>query len=118
MFQLRYSRNPMDLFKIIRHCLATEMKLVAQIESLSGAPMNMGGARGMMDIDIVSEMAQQIEGLRRRTQETAEDLRKIEQEQESFAICYHECTKLNVHLNHVVSQPQLQKNMELDKLRR
>lgn len=28
-------------------------------------------------------------------QESGEDLRRMEQEQESFALQYHECTKLN-----------------------
>jgi hypothetical protein len=45
--------------------------------------------------DSNAEIAQQLEFLRRRTQETGEDLRKMEQEQEAFALQYHECTKLN-----------------------
>jgi hypothetical protein len=34
-FQQRYSHNPMSLFRIIRHCLGTEMKLVQQVENVS-----------------------------------------------------------------------------------
>jgi len=45
--------------------------------------------------DSNAEIAQQLDYLRRRTQETGEDLRKMEQEQEAFALQYHECTKLN-----------------------
>lgn len=45
--------------------------------------------------DIMSELAQQLDLLRRRTHDTAEDLRKMEQDQEAFALHYHECTKIN-----------------------
>lgn len=45
--------------------------------------------------DANTEIAQQLDNLRRHTQETGEDLRRMEQEQESFALQYHECTKLN-----------------------
>lgn len=31
--QQRYSSNPLTLFRIIRHCLNTEMKLVQQVEN-------------------------------------------------------------------------------------
>ncbi|KDR18762.1 hypothetical protein L798_06440 [Zootermopsis nevadensis] len=33
MFRQRYSHNPLGLFRIIRHCLSTEMKLVQQVEN-------------------------------------------------------------------------------------
>ena len=50
---------------------------------------------GLLVPDSNAEIAQQLDFLRRRTQETGEDLRKMEQEQEAFALQYHECTKLN-----------------------
>jgi len=34
-FQQRYSHNPLSLYRIIRHCLNTEMKLVQQVENVS-----------------------------------------------------------------------------------
>nr|KAF7389710.1 hypothetical protein H0235_018194 [Vespula pensylvanica] len=114
-FRQRYSQNPATLFKIIRHCLGTEMKLVAQVENLGGL-MNMAAGRvGLMVGDAVAEIAQQVEVLRRKTQETGEDLRKMEQEQEAFAISYHECTKLNAHLQHLATQPQNQQSLDLEK---
>lgn len=92
------------------------MKLVAQIENIGGALMNMAGGRvGLMVGDAVAEIAQQVEGLRRRTQETGEDLRRMEQEQEAFAISYHECTKLNTHLQHLATQAQSQQSLDLEK---
>lgn len=45
--------------------------------------------------DAMSELAQQLELLRRKTAETGEELRKIEHMQEDFALQYHECTKIN-----------------------
>lgn len=39
-------------------------------------------------------MRQQIEALIQRTKESANDLSKMKQEQESFALNYHECSKL------------------------
>lgn len=44
---------------------------------------------------IMSEIVFQLNTFKDRTLETGEDLRKLEQEQESFALQYHECTKLN-----------------------
>jgi STAT protein, all-alpha domain len=49
---------------------------------------------GSQDI-IQAEINQQLEYLRIRTQKTGEECRRIEQEQEAFALQYHECTKLN-----------------------
>ncbi|KAG8033982.1 hypothetical protein G9C98_008463 [Cotesia typhae] len=116
MFRQRYNTNPTTLFRIIRHCLGTEMKLVAQVENLGGALMSMAHGRvGMMVGDSVTEIAQQVEALRRRTQETGEDLRKMEQEQEAFAISYHECTKLNAHLQQLATHPQNQQSIDAEK---
>ncbi|XP_046749375.1 signal transducer and activator of transcription 5B isoform X1 [Diprion similis] len=116
MFRQRYSQNPTALFKIITHCLGTETKLVAQVENVGGALMNMAGGRGLMvGMDVIAEIAQQVDALRRRTQETGEDLRRMEQEQEAFAISYHDCTKLSTHLQHLSTQPQNQQSLELEK---
>ncbi|XP_058798217.1 signal transducer and activator of transcription 5B [Phymastichus coffea] len=113
-FRQRYTSHPVALFKIIRHCLGTEMNLVSQVENLSGTLMNMAGNRSLMG-DSHAEIAQQLDSLRRRTQETGEDLRKMEQEQESFAIAYHDCTKLNAHLQSISTQPQNQQTIEIEK---
>jgi len=119
MFRQRYSHNPLGLYRLIRHCLNTEMKLVQQVEN---AALGRGGIvdPGLPLItDSNAEIAQQLDYLRRRTQETGEDLRKMEQEQEAFALQYHECTKLNAHLQHLQTQPQNEQNVELErKLRR
>jgi signal transducer and activator of transcription 5B len=56
-------------------------------------------APGMMSAGLAAdttaiEILQQLEIFRGRTQVTCEELRKLEQEQESFALQYHECSKL------------------------
>ncbi|CAB3370080.1 Hypothetical predicted protein [Cloeon dipterum] len=58
-----------------------------------------------------AEITTQIEYLRSRTQKTAEDCRHIEQQQESFAIKYHECTKVNAQLQHLATQPRTPINL-------
>ena len=45
--------------------------------------------------DTASEIIQQIQYLRQRVHDAGEDYEKMKQEQESFAIQYHECAKLN-----------------------
>ncbi|XP_026823730.1 signal transducer and activator of transcription 5B isoform X2 [Ooceraea biroi] len=115
-FRQRYAQNPMTLFRIIRHCLGTEMKVLSQVENLGGSLMNMADDRvNMMIGDAVAEIAQQVDLLRRKTFESGEDLRRMEQEQEAFALSYHECTKLNAHLQHLATQPQNQQSMDLEK---
>ena len=61
--------------------------------------------------DASGEILQQLEILRQRTQETSEDLRRMEQEQEAFALEYHELTKIQANLTHLQNQaPSQQKN--------
>lgn len=51
--------------------------------------------QGIVTDTVASEIVQQLERFRQRTQDTGEDLRKMEQEQEAFALQCHECSKLN-----------------------
>lgn len=135
MIRVKYSHDPMSLFRLVRHCLNTEMKLVQQA-SLNRGVGSQGGARpgvtspiaqGMPSshglgiaphTDPGAEIAQQVEYLRRRTQETGEDLRRMEQEQEAFALQYHECFKLKAQLQHLQTQLLNQPTIDLEKLRR
>ncbi|KAL0269585.1 UNVERIFIED_CONTAM: hypothetical protein PYX00_007268 [Menopon gallinae] len=115
-FRRRYSQEPHSLIRLVKQCLNNELKLVQQFES--------GIARGLslpIMPDAMSELTHQLETLRRRTQATAEELRKMEQEQEAFAIHYHDCTKINAHLQQLESQnpggqpTELQKKLKLNK---
>ncbi|KRT82459.1 hypothetical protein AMK59_3814 [Oryctes borbonicus] len=109
-FKQRHSNNPINLYNYIRQCLQTEMRLVkaASGEGLAGMPHLIHNTMG-------TEIIQQIEMLRIRTTETGEDLRKMEQEQEAFTIHYHDCTKLNAHIQQMQNQPTQQVQQTLQK---
>ncbi|XP_076056633.1 signal transducer and transcription activator Stat92E isoform X4 [Oratosquilla oratoria] len=113
MFKTRYLQNPLGLVHIIRSCLNTELKLVQQHENMVGGGGGM--LHPMMITDPCAEIVQQLDVLRRRTQETADELRGIEQEQEAFALQYHDCAKINAHLTHIQNQqPQTQQTREME----
>ena len=57
----------------------------------------------------------QLENLRQRTQDTGEYLRRMEQEQEAFALEYHELTKIQANLAHLQSQPQSPQHQDFEK---
>ncbi|XP_044268459.1 signal transducer and activator of transcription 5B isoform X2 [Tribolium madens] len=99
MFRQRYSSNPMQLFSYVRQCLATEMRLV---QAANGEALT--GLANLVISNSGTEVLHKIDILRRRTQDTADDLRRMEQEQESFALQYHECTKINAHIQQLSSQ--------------
>lgn len=111
-FQQRYANNPMSLINIIKHCLSTELKLVQQAEN---AGLDLGGGMNL----VAAQIAQSLEELKTRTRQTAEDLRRLEQDQEDFALKYHDCTKINAHINHLSSQPKTNQTVEtISNLRR
>ncbi|XP_026271411.1 signal transducer and activator of transcription 5B isoform X3 [Frankliniella occidentalis] len=112
LFKQRYARCPLDLFRLMRHCLNAELQVIRQVENVPVG--SVPPAAGLMP-DSVAEIAQQIDVLRHRTSETGKLLRQMEQEQEGFALHYHECTKLNAHLQHLQSQQPNQQNVELEK---
>ncbi|XP_046397100.1 signal transducer and activator of transcription 5B isoform X2 [Ischnura elegans] len=124
--RVKYAHDPMSLFRLVRHCLNTEMELVRQAGGqpggngamAQGTPNNHGMGMVPTQADSGAEIAQQVEYLRRRTHDTGEDLRKMEQEQETFSLQYHECFKLKAHLQHLQTQLLNQPNLDLDKLRR
>jgi len=124
----------MGLLRIIRHCLGTELKLVQQAENVIVSSkllvlalgiirmslvlqMTLGMASNQTTIlpDTSTEILQQLEILRQRTQETGEDLRRMEQEQEAFALEYHEMSKIQANLNHLQTQPQSPQRAEFEK---
>ncbi|XP_034234971.1 signal transducer and activator of transcription 5B-like isoform X3 [Thrips palmi] len=111
-FKQRYARCPLDLFRLMRHCLNSELKVIQQVENVPMGSMPPG--TGLMP-DSAAEIAQQVDVLRHRTTETGKLLRQMEQEQENFALHYHECTKLKAHLQHLQSQLINQQNIELEK---
>jgi len=73
-----------------------ELKIVQQVESF---PHVGGMIEASGKFDIITEIAREIDRLRQSTQQTRDAMRKMEQDQESFAIHYHECTKTNGKCN-------------------
>ena len=65
--------------------------------------------------DASGEILQQLEILRQRTQDTSEDLRRMEQEQEAFALEYHELTKIQANLTHLQNQAPSQQRNDFEK---
>ncbi len=65
--------------------------------------------------DASGEILQQLDILRQRTQETSEDLRRMEQEQEAFALEYHELTKIQANLTHLQNQTPSQHKNDFEK---
>lgn len=65
--------------------------------------------------DASGEILQQLEQLRQRTQDTGEDLRRMEQEQEAFALEYHELTKIQANLTHLQTQAPSPQKMDFEK---
>ncbi|XP_071530717.1 signal transducer and activator of transcription 5B isoform X2 [Panulirus ornatus] len=110
-FKTRYlNNNPLALVSIIRECLKTELHLVQQHESMLGAVTQTTS----MIMEPCAEIVSELEILHRRTRETADELRHLEQEQESFALQYHDCTKINAHLSHIQSQERNTQNREME----
>lgn len=111
LFRQRYSTNPMQLFGYVRQCLATEYRIIqGTTGDIATGPTNLPTTSNS-----ATEVLHKIDILRRRTQETADDLRRMEQEQEAFTIQYHECTKLNAtiqQLNTQASTPQNQQALQ------
>ncbi|XP_050310065.1 signal transducer and activator of transcription 5B isoform X2 [Anthonomus grandis grandis] len=98
VFKMGYSQNPIQLVHLVRQRLATEMKFLQQ----AGADF-MGMGTGLLSNN-AAEVLHKLDDLRRRTQSTSEDTRRLEQEQEAFALQYHECTKISAHIQTLTTQ--------------
>ncbi|XP_064471911.1 signal transducer and activator of transcription 5B-like isoform X3 [Ornithodoros turicata] len=112
-FKQNYSHNPGALIRVIKNCLATELRIVQHAEN----PCHRLAPHVAGPQDPHTEICQQLEKLRRRTQlqalETEEELRRMIQIQESFVIQYQECQKLQALYQQQSAQPTGQANMEL-----
>ena len=78
------------------HASCSRLSVDASVPLLAQTGLQ-GMAPGGMPLvpDTASEIIQQIQYLRQRVHDAGEDYEKMKQEQESFAIQYHECAKLN-----------------------
>ncbi|CAB1312169.1 unnamed protein product, partial [Coregonus sp. 'balchen'] len=92
-----YDRCPLELVRCIKHILHTEQRLVQEATNAIGG----GGGGGTMDS--LSQRHQQInqtfEELRVATQETENELRKLQHNQEYFIIQYQENLRIQAQLS-------------------
>uniref|UniRef100_A0A3B4CBU2 Signal transducer and activator of transcription n=1 Tax=Pygocentrus nattereri TaxID=42514 RepID=A0A3B4CBU2_PYGNA len=96
-----YDRCPLELVRCIKHILYTEQRLVREANN-SSSPLG-----GM--IDSMSQKYQQInqafEELRILTQDTENDLRKLQHNQEYFIIQYQESLRIQAQLTSLATLP-------------
>uniref|UniRef100_A0A8C4HTP3 Signal transducer and activator of transcription n=1 Tax=Dicentrarchus labrax TaxID=13489 RepID=A0A8C4HTP3_DICLA len=96
-----YDRCPLELVRCIKHILYTEQRLVREATN-SSSPVG-----GMMDS--MSQKYQQInqafEELRLLTQDTENDLRKLQHNQEYFIIQYQESLRIQAQLTSLATLP-------------
>lgn len=114
-FRQLYTHNPFSLVRIITHCLNTEMNMIQLAEN---PPVQGDVANAGVPLDRHHEIVQTLENLRKRTQETEEDLRKMHLDQESFVIQYQDSNKLQAHITQVTSQPNGQHEEAIRELKR
>uniref|UniRef100_A0A8C4ZL92 Signal transducer and activator of transcription n=1 Tax=Gadus morhua TaxID=8049 RepID=A0A8C4ZL92_GADMO len=97
-----YDRCPLELVRCIKHILYTEQRLVREATNVSEEP------EGAM-MDSMSHKYQQInqafEELRLLTQDTENDLRKLQHNQEYFIIQYQESLRIQAQLSSLASLP-------------
>uniref|UniRef100_A0A8C6KIT2 Signal transducer and activator of transcription n=1 Tax=Nothobranchius furzeri TaxID=105023 RepID=A0A8C6KIT2_NOTFU len=96
-----YDRCPLELVRCIKHILYTEQRLIREATN-SSSPVG-----GMMDS--MSQKYQQInqafEELRLLTQDTENDLRKLQHNQEYFIIQYQESLRIQAQLTSLATLP-------------
>ncbi|MEQ2273965.1 Signal transducer and activator of transcription 5A, partial [Xenotaenia resolanae] len=101
VFQSTYDRCPLELVRCIKHILYTEQRLIREATN-SSSPVG-----GMMDS--MSQKYQQInqafEELRLLTQDTENDLRKLQHNQEYFIIQYQESLRIQAQLSSLAALP-------------
>lgn len=97
-----YDRCPLELVRCIKHILQSEQRLVQEATNASSGS-------GSQAMDTLSQRHQQInqafEELRLATQETENELRKLQQSQEYFIIQYQENMRIQAQLSSLSSLP-------------
>ncbi|KAJ0060362.1 hypothetical protein NL108_010139, partial [Boleophthalmus pectinirostris] len=97
-----YDRSPLELVRCIRHILQSEKRLVQNATNASC------GTEGQ-SMDSLSQRHQQInqafEELRLATQETENELRKLQHSQEYFIIQYQENLRIQAQISSLASLP-------------
>ncbi|XP_031696565.1 signal transducer and activator of transcription 5B-like [Anarrhichthys ocellatus] len=101
-----YDRCPLELVRCIKHILHSEQRLVQEATNASCGS-------GVQAMDSLSQRHQQInqsfEELRLATQETENELRKLQHSQEYFIIQYQENLRIQAQLSSLSSLPQAER---------
>ncbi|CAL8284329.1 unnamed protein product [Merluccius merluccius] len=97
-----YDRSPLELVRCIKHILHSEQRLVQEATNVSC------GSGGQV-LDSLSQRHQQInqafEELRLATQESENELRKLQHSQEYFIIQYQENIRIQAQISSLASLP-------------
>lgn len=104
-FRDLYSENPMNLVRVVKVCLETEEALVHMAESPSSP--NGVAFQGRLDQIVGQEIQQQVEALMAKTEQTDQDLRKMQMQQEQFVIDYQVQERIARTICQLEQQPDL-----------
>ncbi|XP_017338848.1 signal transducer and activator of transcription 5B [Ictalurus punctatus] len=94
-----YEPCPMELVRCIKHILYTEQRLVQEASNVSST----GGGATDTTPQKYQQINQMFEELRAMTQETENDLRKLQHSQEYFIIQYQESLRIQAQLSSLAS---------------
>lgn len=124
--QQRYTLDPLSLYRYIRHCLTIEQSLVDSTTTPSTAAA--GGVtsssslayphESLPDPNTTPEIMEKLSLIKHKTMETGDILRRMEQEQEAFALKCHDRQKLEgiIHLHRMQQgQPPTQQSLTIEK---
>lgn len=98
--QSLYSNTPLQLVKEIKSCLAQEQRLVHEAEN----PVKNKDPSSDQSTELHKQIATLIERAREKTQITDNDLKQLQNQQESFIIQYQNQLKVNAHIQQVEKQ--------------
>lgn len=110
-FKHLYAQNARALFKTIQACLTQEMRIVQQNDPM-GSPGRVDSLGGAGYNQNASDILRDLEALRARAQNTAATLHKMDNEQESFNLSYHDCAKITTHIDYLRTAEASAKNLE------
>ncbi|XP_062859968.1 signal transducer and activator of transcription 5B [Trichomycterus rosablanca] len=100
-----YEACPMELVRCIKHILYTEQRLVQEASNVNSA----GGGAADGTPQKYQQINQTFEELRVMTQETENDLRKLQHNQEYFIIQYQESLRIQAQLSNLASLPRAER---------
>ncbi|ELU15383.1 hypothetical protein CAPTEDRAFT_114078 [Capitella teleta] len=94
-FREIYGNHPMNLVRVIKHCLQTESRIVQRLEQ-SGEGQQMNPHQQLLE---------QFDFLNKRTLETEKYLRQSQHKQESWVMQSQELARATAQLNQLMNQP-------------